>query len=35
MRGLRPHSLTVMELNPLYTSIKDMNKRLDALRGYL
>jgi hypothetical protein len=36
MRGLRrgAHDLA-MELNAVYNTIKDMHKRIEALRGYL
>ena len=36
MRGLRRRaSKHAMELNAVYNTIKDMHKRIEALRGYL
>ena len=29
------HLQAVMELNPTYNAIKDMQSRIEALRGYL
>ena len=35
MRARYSRLATAMELNALYTAIKDMQQRIEALRGYL